>query len=559
MLFDSNALDSPSSLGLNNNGTSNASSGHVESGLKPRASQSGPDCQDRPPAKRFKTTVPKGARYGRGYQDRASQRRAEQREAEELEEKIRELEEMRKQGQIDEDAFQKQRAQLGVGGDFITTHLVKGLDWELLRKVKAGEKVALDENDMKEEKNTTEEPETEAEPEPEPAPASSSQAEVGKVDGAISDDNADEEFDSLVAAKEREATKPVHKEERTKKGTLAVPPPPSLQNRRLTRDEILKQFKAKRFGQDTSSALGTRFKKIDSKAGTKQQLEQYQEAIRRRAHSPAEEAQRQSVGDIETSESEEQVEDAAVSTGARSSPSSPSDTVEAAPQPAVPPPPPVATRRVDSDSDEEVGDIFEGVGRDYNADLQDEESSSSSEEEGVDGVKTKDGHEPTAFSRTSKSLSPPKHIGEKRNYFATSRKADEAILDHAKPSMSDEKIVSALKAARRKSPPVRETEEEEDKEDEEEEHHILDEGESDEAKARRKKFLEEIRRRDEQDAMDLDLGFGGSRFADEEDDMPYQEEARSGTKRKRGPKRKKGDKNSASAVMGVLEGRKSGK
>lgn len=556
MLFDKDALDSPSSFGMNNG---SAYDNDNDDGMsKPRESQSGEG--HRPPGKRAKTSAaPKGARYGKGYQDRASLRRAEQREAEELEERIRALEDARRQGQIDEDTFQKQRAQLGVGGDLRTTHLVKGLDFELLRRVKAGEKLDLGDNDDMKGKEPIVEPKPSPSPSPSPGPEPEPEAkpesgleaqfepeaEAAKADSVIPEADFDAEFDALVDAKEKEVTKPAPKQEKIKKGTLAVPPPPSIQNKKLTRDEILKQFKAKRSSHDTSSALGTRFKKINSKPGTKQQLEKYQETIMQREQA-LEEANRQSVGDMETSESEEQIQDAGVSTKARPSPPSPDDT-EAAPQPTAPPP----VRRVDSDSEDEVGDIFSDAGRDYNAGLPDEESSSSSSEgEMEDEAKTEEGH--------SKVTAPsPKQPTGKRNYFGASRTAEEAVVDRSKPSLTDESIVSALKAARRKPSPDDDADEEKDDGEE----HVFGEGEgeNEEAKARREKFLEEMRKRDELDAMDLDMGFGGSRFADEEDDMPYQEEVRSGNKRKRGPKKKKGDKNSAGAVMGVLEGRKHGK
>ena len=78
--------------------------------------------------------------------------------------------------------------------------------------------------------------------------------------------------------------------------------------------------------------------------------------------------------------------------------------------------------------------------------------------------------------------------------------------------------------------------------------------------ARRKKFLEEARRRDALDALDLDYGFGSSRIEDEEDEegptFGDGEQPRGGNKRKRGPKKRKGDKDSATDVLRVMEGRK---
>jgi hypothetical protein len=86
--------------------------------------------------------------------------------------------------------------------------------------------------------------------------------------------------------------------------------------------------------------------------------------------------------------------------------------------------------------------------------------------------------------------------------------------------------------------------------------------------ARRKKMLQQ----DDRDAQDMDMGFGSSRFADEEDfeekkvklsewgtkDDDDQEGGKGDGKgkRKRGPKKRKGDGNSAADVMKVLERRK---
>ena len=52
-----------------------------------------------------------------------------------LEQRIAALEELVKKGQIDRATFEKLRIELGVGGDVQSTHMVKGLDWELLKKV----------------------------------------------------------------------------------------------------------------------------------------------------------------------------------------------------------------------------------------------------------------------------------------------------------------------------------------------------------------------------------------------------------------------------------------
>lgn len=110
--------------------------------------------------------------------------------------------------------------------------------------------------------------------------------------------------------------------------------------------------------------------------------------------------------------------------------------------------------------------------------------------------------------------------------------------------MKDPTLMAALKKAAtlRQPSPSAENEGDED----------IDEA----AAFHRKKFLEEVRRREAEDAMDMDLGFGSSRIEDDEDEEAVVFEGRGGNKRKRGPKKRKGDKESASDVMKVLEGRK---
>jgi hypothetical protein len=53
----------------------------------------------------------------------------------------------------------------------------------------------------------------------------------------------------------------------------------------------------------------------------------------------------------------------------------------------------------------------------------------------------------------------------------------------------------------------------------------------------------------------MDMGFGSSKFGDDEDETFIEGGAKAG--RKRGPKKRKGDKDSAGDVLGVLEERKS--
>lgn len=160
--------------------------------------------------------LPQGSKLPEGYQDRAQMRNAhaEGESQDDLQKRVKALEEMVKLGQIDQATFDKLCAELGVGGDTSSTHMVKGLDWTLLKRVKAGEDVS----------KAAEKPV----PEPEDEPLSAEMAE--------------EEFERLMEAKGQEKITAAPKEQKEKKKGVMAPPPP----RKKTRDEILKELRASR-------------------------------------------------------------------------------------------------------------------------------------------------------------------------------------------------------------------------------------------------------------------------------------------------------------------------
>ncbi|PGH06926.1 hypothetical protein AJ79_06399 [Helicocarpus griseus UAMH5409] len=498
-----------------------------------------------PPAKKFRSSAaPKGSKLAQGYQDRTLLRRAEpgyEDDADdwktsagggdELENRIRALEEMVKLGQIDQATFEKLRAEIGVGGDVKSTHLIKGLDWKLLQRVKAGEDI-----------NNPSRGKSEG--------GGGEGGEGGEVD-------VDKEFDMVVEEKEKEVSAPVEKvEKKVKKGNMAAPPPQSSSDagRKLTRDEILRQLKASRAGgnvQNTSpeppaSTLGERFKKIGAKAEKKRWIEKDETGRRREVllttdaegktkrkvrwlDKPSDQAPKNGNGGLL------QVDKDAKPLGMEV----PAEVLSRA--------------NAAANVEEEDDDIFQGVGADYNplAGIGDDDGTSSSDES--DGeVKEK-----ATLSRQATDVQEAMHAqpqqlptepSKPRNYFSTSSAKDDLEPENkSKPLSSDPTILAALKRAaaiRQTSPSP-----------------LDDDGDLDqEAAAKRKKFFEEAKRREQQDAMDMDLGFGGSRFGDEEDEEGILEgEGRgAGSKRKRGPKKKKGDKDSVGDVMKVLEGRRQG-
>lgn len=143
-----------------------------------------------------------------------------------LAQRVAALEELVKKGDIDQATFDKLRVEMGVGGDVKSTHVVKGLDWELLRRAKAGEDV-----NTASEREVTEEQRVDTEKE-----RGEEQEEV----------DFDAEFEKVTEQKgQEEVVSTAPKEKKEKKGTMAPPPAPAQQQKK-SRNEILQQLKASR-------------------------------------------------------------------------------------------------------------------------------------------------------------------------------------------------------------------------------------------------------------------------------------------------------------------------
>lgn len=488
--------------------------------------------------RQFKSSAaPKGTNLPAGYQDRARQRQA-QNEAE-TEEDVAKRTVL---GDADRDA-------------------VKGLDWDLLRRARAGEDVST-----------------------------TSEARVRGPDARGEDDasavpaeDVDEEFDRLLEEKGKEGLdsagsmagsggKPVKTK---KKGNIAPAAAVAVEAAvPRSRDEILRQLKASRAAaaaataaaatsntttSGTESTLSSKFKRIgETRSAEKQRWIEQDETGRRKEVLLTVDAQGKTKRKVRWLDK-------------------PGATATALDQNGLLVPDklakplgievPVVSSKGIADSDHSSNeDIFDEVGAEYNplAGLDDDDGSSEGEER---DEHDDDGRETdaisTAMRRSSKEfpplLQPPKATeeagvavpGQVRNYFATTAdKPSEPAGDRAISSITeDPNILAALKRAAALRPPSSATA----VEDETEADEALDE----ESLLRRRKFIEEARRRDMLDAMDMDLGFGSSRVADEEDDdAVLWDDGRGSKKRKRGPKKKKGDKDSAADVLRVIERRK---
>lgn len=435
--------------------------------------------------------------------------------------RVKALEEMVKLGQMEQAAFEALRDEI-VGGDVKHVHLVKGLDRKLLERVRRGEDVLSGAGKVEQ-----------------------TQSQVDSAEQLASAGN-DVNIDEELAKLEEEEVRPIVKAEGDKKGQMA---PPSLAGRKRTRDDILRELKASRQAifssqQVSEPMLGPKFKKLGEK--------------KRRSRIEKDERGREILITVDESGKEKRkVKKSQPEEGRRDydllMPNKDAKPlgIEISPEAQA--------------SEEDAEDIFEGVGADYDplAGLEDDDES----EDGEDlGMQEKPSAQPPAdaFNKASaaaadrSSMPPPplprKPAIEKRNYFGRVDE-DGIAAPETTPNLSDPTILAALKKASSINPL---SSREEHPENEEEATKL----------ARRKKLLEAYDR----DAEDVDLGFGSSRFGDEEEaedgkvklsvwgkDGKEQEGKGEGKgPRKRGPKKRKMDSNNAADVLAAMERRKNG-
>ena len=470
------------------------------------------------PEKKFRSSAaPKGSKLGSGYTDRTNLRISE--EEDEKSVRVKALEEQVKLGQLAPETFEALREQI-VGGDVKDVHLVKGLDYKLLARVRRGEDVLSGPQPKAEE---SEEPKKRMETEPE-------------ID-------VDEELEKL----ERKDIQPLSKEER-KRGEIAAPHP-HVAGRKRTRDDILNELKASRAkaleeAKARLPQLGPRFVKVGAK----------KEAPRIEKDSKGREVLiiRDSEGNIKRKVKKAKAEDESNGLLMPDKDATPLGMDVSTMTPA-----PVQVEQEDED-------IFGEVGKEYNPlaglvnEDDDEDDSDDSDAE------TK----PTLNDTANESLStrpptesdspmmppPPKPVPAKRNYFDDTPSEDENTKATAPNPLQDPTIFAALKKASTINPLSLSS----DPSTMDEEAVKL---------ARRKKMLEN----NDRDADDMDMEFGSSRFGDQEDgedsgkvklsvwdgEGGEKEEKKGGKKeRKRAPKKRKGDVNSAADVLRVMKANK---
>lgn len=438
-----------------------------------------------------------------GYQDRTQFRTSG--EEDDKTTRVKALEDMVKLGQMDQATFEALRDEI-VGGDVKDVHLVKGLDYKLLERVRRGEDVLVDSG-------------------------TSTQADYDHVrDCQIQPEaDVDDEFEKI----EERVTQPKVKEQTSKKGVMAPLLPVGGRKRR--RDDILRELKASRFAAAESAKqahrpnLGPRFMRIGEKKD--------------RTRIEKDERGREILITIG--------EDGRVKRKVRKAKVDETDgllmpvkDVQPLGMQVTPTAPAVVS------GDEIEGDIFEGVGVDYNPLGNIEDDDDDSDESDSEGTPLTAPPEPSEFKTSMPPPPAPQQqspLPRKRNYFDEFQEGKDPIEDWGRNPMTDPTILAALKKASSINP-----------------FSTSESSNEDEAAklARRKEMLESHDR----DAEDMDMEFGGSRFGDAEDgedrrvklsvwdgdrgDAEGRGEGKE--KKRRGAKKRKGDVNSAADVLKVM-------
>ena len=471
--------------------------------------------------KKFRSTAaPKGTKLGSGYQDRTKLLTSD--EEDDKARRIKALEEMVKLGQMQPSTFEALRDEI-VGGDISNVHLVKGLDRKLLERVRRGEDVLSG-----------------------TAKSAAEESNSGQAGTPPATVDVDEEFEEM----ENKEIQPIAKQEKSKQGEMA---PAQLAGKKRNRDDILKELRASRLAvaesikQAAPPTLGPKFTKFGQKRETSriERDERGREIL---------------ITVDENGKVKRKIKKAAIKDEVPRDRGLLMPDKDAQPlgmEVVVPAPP---------QEDEEMdGDIFEGIGADYdplNGFDDDEDDSEDEKTKTLESPRQVNLGTPDVKNSVSQSLDrssmpppplPNKTFGSKRNYFGEDGEKKDIDSEVSPNNLTDPTILAALKKASTLNPLSA--------------HDSAAEGEEEAAKlTRRRKMLEAHDR----DAEDMDLGFGSSRFGDEEEaegkkvklSVWGKEDGKEGRSsegkapRKRGPKKRKGDANSATDVLKVLERRR---
>ncbi|KAK3383838.1 hypothetical protein B0T24DRAFT_606430 [Lasiosphaeria ovina] len=485
--------------------------------------------------KKHKTSLPKGSKFAQGYVDRAKTRQDQDDEGDRAA-RLKALDESLKNEEIDKATYDRLRSEIA-GGDLSSTHLVKGLDFRLLERIRQGEDVYGGSGDGDGDGDE-----------------SKASADAGEEARAELGEDPDDVLEQLESAEVHAITR----EKVQKKGQLATTT--LNQGQKRSRNQILAEMKAARDAvkAKAESSLGPRFKKIGAKKTPGTRIERDSKGREVMIIIDEDGHEKRKVRKIEPKPWEEQEKEAAAFT---------SGNVLGMEVPEF------YKKQLAEQAEREAAEeqkeitIFDDAGSDYDplAGLEDGSDDDSSAEEG-EAKEAAAGEGPAATATaalpdTGKKPSatlmgpPPKPDAASsaaRNYFKDSKTALTSAESYKAPSLNDPTLLAALQRARAIS--AAEKSEEEQKAAEREQR-------------LKKKLLESSR-----DDDDLDLGFGSSRAEDQadaedakvklstwrgghDDDDDGEDGGGRGdkSKRKRGPKKRKGDKNSFEDVMKVME------
>jgi hypothetical protein len=470
--------------------------------------------------RKFKgSAAPKGSRLGSGFTDRTQNRYDD--EADERAARIKALEEQVKLGQLDNATFEALRDQI-TGGDVDATHLVKGLDRKLLERVRKGEDV---------------------------------------LGGAKPADEEDLE-DEFEQFEEKEVAR-VEREKVVKKGEMAPPQP--VAGAKRSRDQILADLKAQRKAQaDARLAarpeLGDKFRDVrSSRASSSIEVDAKgrEVLITTDEHGNV----KKKVRKVQTP-----VEESNVS----------AQTHKFLDEGVTVPAPKPLEKPVEAPKDDSDDDIFDGVGDAYDplGGMDDDDSSDDEDGEVLEKVSkpataSEVDARPESKEATTTSMPPPPPPAQPtapRNYFKSTTTTTDATAEPQAPQnpFNDAAFLAAIKKAGALSNISLSLNASSDD---------PSAPESAEAKEARLQKRAKMLAGSDRDLDDMDLGFGSSRFGDEEegedgqriklstwkgtgdDDDDDDDNGGSKEKKKKG-RRRKGDKNSAADVLGVMERRK---
>ncbi|OIW35071.1 hypothetical protein CONLIGDRAFT_627134 [Coniochaeta ligniaria NRRL 30616] len=475
-----------------------------------------------PRAKKFRTRAPKGVRFGEGYVDRARQER-EDGDDDERAERLKVLEKRYRDEEIDEAEYERLRGEIA-GGDLGSTHLVKGLDFRLLERVRKGEDVFGEKGEQREDDEEEQEEET-------------------------GEEDPDDVLEELAAE-----VKPVEKEKAQKKGTFA-PASALAPGQKRSRNQILAELKAAREAAKAKaeSSLGSKFKKIGERPKPGTRIERDGKGREVMIIVDEDGNERRKVRRVDPKAAQEEAKEEFKPEGEALGMEVPEFyRLQQAEKLA----------RQKEEEEKEIS-IFDDAGSDYDplAGMDGSSDESASEDEGeVDeskpDVTPKEGDARTA--EDSRAMPPPPRPKEaapaRLNYFKDSKTGLISAESQKRPDLNDPAILAALRKARALDMQTKSEEE----------------IKAAEREAKLKKMLEASSR----DDADMDMGFGSSRLEDEADmdetkvklsqwgEEDDDDEGGGGggkVKRKRGGKKRKGDKDSFKDVMSVIERRKGDK